>query len=136
MARALAQSKLFDAVFAFDVDWRMLEAARSEAEQAGLAPEDGLFLLRADVQFLPFAEDSMDYAWWGMGLHKVKDAGEALAAVGRALRPGGKLLATTIASIIPGKRAEDLAQKARDAGFSEVKVEQPRGSEIILQAVK
>lgn len=136
MARRLAQSGLFDATLAFDVDWCQLEVARSDAERHGVGPGDGLFVLRADAQELPFREGCADFAWWGMGLHKVQDAGAALAAVAAALRPGGRLLATTIPSILPGGRAEDIERKAREAGFGDVRVEQPRDSEIVLEAVK
>lgn len=136
MARRMAQSGRFDSVFAFDVDWRQLEAARTAAEEDRLSPEKGLFLLRADAQELPFRDGLVDFAWWGMGMHKVKDAGAALKAVSAALRPGGRLMATTIPSSLPGRRPEDVESKAREAGFSEVTVLQPRPTEIVLQAVK
>lgn len=136
MARRLLRSGLFDAALALDVDWRQLEAARAAAEEDRLSPEKGLFLLRADAQALPFRDGLIDFAWWGMGMHKVQDAGAALKSVADALRPGGRLLATTISSILPGRGPEDIARKASEAGFTEVSVEQPRESEIVLRAVK
>jgi len=131
-----AQSKRFDKVFAFDVDWKMLEVTRNAAEREGVGPDEGLLLLRADVQKLPFLDERVDYAWWGMGLHKVQDRGLALASVGRVLRPGGRLLATTIPSIMPGATAEDIEQMAKDAGFSEVEVTTPRDTQLVIRAVK
>lgn len=136
MARRFTRSGRFDAVFAFDVDWRQLEAARTAAEEDRLSPEKGFFLLRADAQALPFRDGVVDFAWWGMGMHKVQDAGATLKAVAAALRPGGRLVATTIASILPGRKPEDVERKAHEAGFSEVTVEQPRDTEIVLRAVK
>merc|ERR1719492_666932 len=101
------------------------------AEESGVGPSDGLCLLRADAQELPFREGQADFAWWGMGMHKVQDARAALVAIATALRPGGRLVATTIFSILAGPDA--IERKAREAGFSEVKVEQPRESEIVLE---
>lgn len=134
VAQRLAESEAFDLVFALDVDWRQLEAARIAAEDAGIGPDQGLLLLRADGQELPFCDNSLDFAWWGMGLHKVQDAGTALRSVARVLRPGGLLLATTIASPLPGRRPEDLQRKALEAGYAEAVVEQPRASELVLRA--
>lgn len=131
-----AQSKRFDKLFALDVDWKMLEVTRNAAERQGVGPDEGLLLLRADVQGLPFLDESIDFVWWGMGLHKVQDRSLALVSVARVLRPGGRLLATTIPSIMPGATAEDIEQKAKDAGFSEVEVSLPRETQLVLRAVK
>jgi len=136
MASRLARSRLFDRVFAFDVDWRALEAARSVAEQANLSPEAGLFMLRGDVQEVPFQAGQIDFAWWGMGLHRVRDQQKALTSLATALRPGGRLLATTVASVAAGRTKEDIVEKALEAGFTEATVEQPRMSEFVLRAVK
>eukprot|EP00930_Biecheleria_cincta_P048419 TRINITY_DN33735_c0_g1_i1.p1 TRINITY_DN33735_c0_g1~~TRINITY_DN33735_c0_g1_i1.p1 ORF type:complete len:165 (-),score=42.50 TRINITY_DN33735_c0_g1_i1:35-463(-) len=133
MANKLALSGCFERVMAFDVDWYELELARKSAEKMGLGPDRGFYLFRADVQYLPFQEGSIDFAWWGMGLHMVQDAGVSLAAVHAALRPGGKLLATTIAA---GRKIEDLTALAEQAGFAEVRVEQPRPTLLVLRCVK
>mmetsp|Transcript_2607 Transcript_2607/g.7883 ORF Transcript_2607/g.7883 Transcript_2607/m.7883 type:complete len:337 (+) Transcript_2607:59-1069(+) len=132
MARRFLGSGRFERAFAFDVDWRQLEMARMFAEREGTGPDQGLLLLRADAQELPFREASVDFAWWGMGMHKVQDADAALSAIFAALKPGGRVLATTISTM--GR--EDVEQKARDAGFSDVEVEQPRDSKLVLRAVK
>eukprot|EP00929_Paragymnodinium_shiwhaense_P070533 TRINITY_DN35715_c0_g1_i2.p1 TRINITY_DN35715_c0_g1~~TRINITY_DN35715_c0_g1_i2.p1 ORF type:complete len:248 (+),score=83.81 TRINITY_DN35715_c0_g1_i2:267-1010(+) len=136
MGRRFAQSGRFASVFAFDVDWQPLELARSAAEEARIAPEDGLMLFRADGQKLPFKEAVVDFAWWGMGLHFVEDVTVALSEVARSLKPGGKLVATTIPGMKTGNEPEDLKQKAEAAGFSKVDVEERRGNEFILKAVK
>lgn len=133
MARRMLKSEHFSRVVAFDVDWRMLEFARTTAEQRGLGPDQGFFLARGDAQEMPFREGTIDAAWWGMGLHKVQDAGEALRSVASALRPGGRLLATTQSGAFS---AEDLEQKAKDAGFSEVQVSKPRVTAFVLKATK
>lgn len=131
-----AQSKRFDKVFALDVDWKMLEVTRNAAEGQGVGPDEGLLLLRADVQDLPFLDESVDFVWWGMGLHKIQDRGLAIASVSRVLRPGGRLLATSIPSRMPGGTAEDIEQKAKNAGLSEVEINLPRETQLVLSAVK
>jgi len=133
MARRFAQSGSFRRVFGADLNRKQLQAARRAAEEERTSPEDGLFLLRADVQALPLREEQVDRAWWGMGLHMVDDPGAAFREIFRVLRPGGRLVATTLSeSFIP----EELARLATEAGFTNLQLKVPRYSIYALLAVK
>eukprot|EP00438_Fugacium_kawagutii_P001940 Skav226035 [mRNA] locus=scaffold2502:131555:133492:- [translate_table: standard] len=59
-ARRFAQSKHFETVYALDILWAPLEAARASAEAEKPPPADGLWLLRGDAQSLPFKEKQLD----------------------------------------------------------------------------
>lgn len=133
MARRLAQSGKFGRVFAMDTSWRQLEAARRAAEDERTGPEEGLLLLRGDAQASPFCDGEIDCVWWGLGLHVVEDAGAALKNILKALRPGGRMLATTVANrFMP----EVLAKLATDAGFEQIGLRVPRNGVYMLQAVR
>jgi len=120
MGRRFAQSKHFETVFALDILWPPLAAARAEAEAEKTGQIDGLFLLRGDAQSLPFKEKQLDFVWWGLGIHKVQDAEEALRSVRRSLRPGGRLIATTRTFLYP---PFELRMMSKKAGFSNFSVE-------------
>lgn len=120
MARRFAQSKHFATVYALDILWAPLAAARGEAEAERTGPLDGLFLLRGDAQSLPLGGKQLDFVWWGLGIHKVQDAEEALRNVRKALRPGGRLMATTRTFLYP---PFELRMMSNAAGFHNISVE-------------
>lgn len=133
MARRLAQSGKFSRVYAVDTSWRQLDSARQAAEEERTGPEDGLFLLRADAQALPFRDCQVDCVSWGLGLHTVEDPAVALKSIFSVMRPGGKLFATTIMS---GYIPEDIARMAAEAGFEQLGMRVPRSGVYAFQAVR
>ena len=72
-------------VTAVDLSPRMVELAR----EAGVAAEV------ADVQELPFADESFDVAVAAWMLYHVPDRERAVSELARVLRPGGRLVAST-----------------------------------------
>lgn len=118
MARRFTQSGDFERVFAVDISRKQLEALRRAAEEERTTPEDGLFLARGDAAALPFSDGQVDFVWWGLGLHMVKDPAAAMRSIFRVMRPGGRLLATTLSeAFIP----EELARITTEAGFTDRK---------------
>jgi len=133
MARRFAQSGRFSRVYAIDIGSKQIEAARNAAEQERTGPGQGLLLLRADVQKLPLRDGQADFAWWGLGMHLVKDKQAALQNIGRVLRPGGRLVATTLSQhFMP----EQIAKLLTDAGFVEIQLKVPRFALFTVQAIK
>lgn len=133
MARRFAQSGRFSRVYAIDIGSKQMEDARKAAEQERTGPDQGLLLLRADVQNLPLREGQADFAWWGLGMHLVKDKPAALQDIGRVLRPGGRLVATTLSQhFMP----EQIAKLLTDAGFVDIELKVPRFSLFTVQAIK
>lgn len=74
-------------VVAVDGSAAMLEAARER-----LAGRGNVELRSGELESLPVADGELDAAVVFLVLHHVAEPGRALAEVGRALRPGGKLL--------------------------------------------
>jgi ubiquinone/menaquinone biosynthesis C-methylase UbiE len=73
----------------------MLARAKRRAEERGLSQVE--FAL-ADMQDLPFADDTADLFLSYSGLHMVDDAESAVREIGRCLKPGGKLIGCTLLS--------------------------------------
>ncbi len=67
-----------------------MEQATQRAAEAGRS--DLTTFLNADVQELPFDDNSFDGAWAVESLLHVPDRGRALAETARVLRPGGRLV--------------------------------------------
>jgi demethylmenaquinone methyltransferase/2-methoxy-6-polyprenyl-1,4-benzoquinol methylase len=78
------------AVVAADINEAMLRRGRDRLLNAGLA--GGLDYVIADAERLPFAEDSFDCVTMAFGLRNVTRKEAALAAIHRAVRPGGRLV--------------------------------------------
>jgi demethylmenaquinone methyltransferase/2-methoxy-6-polyprenyl-1,4-benzoquinol methylase len=76
------------AVVLSDINAAMLARGRDRLLDAGLA--QGVPVVRADAQWLPFRDGSFDCAVIGFGLRNVTDKGQALAAMQAALKPGGR----------------------------------------------
>ncbi|MFF2395498.1 class I SAM-dependent methyltransferase [Nocardia sp. NPDC058114] len=85
-----------------DVSPAMLALAAKEAEKSAIG---NLELVERDVVTLPY-DSEFDLCLSYMGLHCMPDPAGAIAAVGRALRPGGVLRGSTV---LTGKgRKNDL----------------------------
>lgn len=74
------------AVTGVDVSAEMVERFR---EKLGARPDVQTTLLVSDVREMPVADASADLAICSMVLHWLADRGGAIAAIARALRPGG-----------------------------------------------
>lgn len=77
-------------IVASDINASMLERGRDRLIDAGVGA--GIAFVRADAQALPFDRSAFDRITIGFGLRNVTDQSLALAAMTRALRPGGRLV--------------------------------------------
>jgi demethylmenaquinone methyltransferase/2-methoxy-6-polyprenyl-1,4-benzoquinol methylase len=75
-------------VLGVDVSVRMLRQARERHGRGGWAPQ----LVAADGFHLPFAAASVDCVTVAFGLRNLRPRAQALAEIGRVLRPGGTLI--------------------------------------------
>jgi len=73
-----------------DINAAMLARGRDRLLDAGFV--DNVACVLADAERLPFAAGSFDCITIGFGLRNVTDKAAALAAMHRALKPGGQLL--------------------------------------------
>ena len=81
-------------VTAIDRDARMIALARSRAQAAG---PGRMTVVEADYLACPMADSSFDFACANTSLHHM-DFTAALAAMARALRPGGRLAVVGLAA--------------------------------------
>jgi demethylmenaquinone methyltransferase/2-methoxy-6-polyprenyl-1,4-benzoquinol methylase len=73
-----------------DINAAMLARGRDRLIDEGFVAN--VACVQADVERLPFPDDTFDCITIGFGLRNVTDKAAALAAMRRALRPGGQLL--------------------------------------------
>jgi SAM-dependent methyltransferase len=71
-----------------DISERILATARETAAQVGLSPE----LVRANVESLPFADESFDLVLCTQVLEHLLSPAEGVRELARVLRPGARLL--------------------------------------------
>ncbi|MDO9711372.1 class I SAM-dependent methyltransferase, partial [Paracraurococcus lichenis] len=86
-------------VVGLDLSARMLARARAMTER------DGIAYARADLGRLPLGEAGFDLAYSSLALHYVEDLDGLFAAVHRALRPGGRLVASLEHPVFTAPRA-------------------------------
>jgi SAM-dependent methyltransferase len=91
MARRLASTGAYSAVYGVDLSVPMLEAcvASCRAESVPVVP------IQADVARLPFSSASLAGIHAGAAMHLWEEPLAALIEVGRVLRPGGVFVAST-----------------------------------------
>lgn len=77
-------------VISSDINAAMLENGRERLTDQGLT--GNLEFVQADAQYLPFADNHFDCATIGFGLRNVTNKQQALDAIFRVLKPGGRLL--------------------------------------------
>jgi demethylmenaquinone methyltransferase / 2-methoxy-6-polyprenyl-1,4-benzoquinol methylase len=87
LARQVGKSGL---VVLADINASMLQHGRDRLIDRGLV--GNLQYVQANAEQLPFADGSFDVVTIGFGLRNVTDKAAALAAMRRALKPGGQLL--------------------------------------------
>jgi SAM-dependent methyltransferase len=71
-----------------DISERILATARETAARVGLSPE----LVRANIESLPFEDESFDVVLCTQVLEHLLSPGEGVRELARVLRPGGVLL--------------------------------------------
>jgi ubiquinone/menaquinone biosynthesis C-methylase UbiE len=123
---------------AADLSPFMLARARREAARLGL---DGVELVQADVERLPFADGSFDLCVSYNSLHCFPAPERAVGEIARVLRPGGELHGSTavtgagrrhdtlialyrrVGIFGTCKRPEEVRRWLEDAGLEAVRVE-------------
>lgn len=94
-------------IYLTDINPAMLSVARDRLLNQGKL--NGIHIVQADAESLPFEENKFDRILIGFGLRNVTDKHRALAEMHRVLRPGG--IATVLEFSHP---ASTLLQKAYD----------------------
>lgn len=92
---------------AADLCPKMLRRAQRRATRRSLRQVE---TLKADMVDLPFADEEVDLFLSFSGLHMIAEPERAVAEISRCLKPGGKLVGTTILS--DGSRRARLIFKA------------------------
>ncbi|CAE6914344.1 secG [Symbiodinium sp. KB8] len=132
-SRLFATSRKFDLVFGLDTNSTALGQARQESEDEEIGPEQGLFLLRADAQELPFRDQQVDYVWWSFGWSEVERPEDVLKGIYRVLKVGGRVVIATGS----GKPlAKEIQSKLSEAGFAETSIYPPRSRVFLNYAAK
>lgn len=73
-----------------DINESMLAVGRDRLLDSAVV--DNVVFIQADAQLLPFPDDSFDCVCIAFGLRNVTDKAQALRAMWRVLKPGGRLL--------------------------------------------
>lgn len=94
-----------------DLSDGMLDRATERAESEEAAPNVGGFV-RADAQRLPLASGSFDVVTCTESFHWYADQEAAVAELARLLRPGGRLIIASIATVTGF--ADDAIQRATE----------------------
>jgi SAM-dependent methyltransferase len=100
MARRLALSGIYKHIIALDYSELMLAQLQQKMKQEGISPSQ-ITIIRADVEALPLASNSIDAVYTGAAMHCWQDALEGIRNIYRVLLPGGKLFATTFLKPFP-----------------------------------
>lgn len=81
-------------IAATDISSRILETARAAAAAAGIEPE----LVRANLESLPFADDSFELVFCTQVIEHLLDPAAGVRELARVLAPGGTLILSTDSS--------------------------------------
>ncbi len=77
-------------VIAVDFSRAFLDLAKSQVEQEVSDGQAGLVM--ADVKTLPFPENAFDLVWCAQSLYSLPDPVEAISAMHRLVKPGGRVV--------------------------------------------
>lgn len=123
----------FSVVFGLDNNRTALFEAREGAEMESLGPQQGLYLIRADANDLPFRDQQVDSVWWGFGWQSVEQPGEVLKGVLRVLRKGGRVAIATAGGF---QLAQQVKGALEAAGFEGTSIYPPRHGVFLNYASK
>lgn len=101
----------------YDLQPKMLEAARERLDRAGLAAE----LVEGDARALPFPDESFDAVYMALVLGEIPDQRQALREAARVLRDGGRFADVEQLPDPHYVRYPQLQLLAREAGFEVVR---------------
>jgi len=90
-SRRLPKDPELPPVIGLDVSKAMLEEAVAQTREAGVMID----LVRAEMPYLPFQDQSLGAVLQTGSLHMVQDAARLFMEIGRVLRPGGRYVAST-----------------------------------------
>lgn len=98
-----------------DLSWTMLHHVRRKCEALGLRE---VVLLRADATRLPLRDAVLNNLVSLFGLHCFHDKASVFAELNRCLKPGGRILASTLSSEGPRRSRFYLKLNQRDGTFA------------------
>ncbi|BAZ28049.1 type 11 methyltransferase [Cylindrospermum sp. NIES-4074] len=121
MARRLAQLGQYKHIIALDYSETMLQQLQQQMQLDSIPPSQ-ITIIRADVEALPLAADSVDAIYTGAAMHCWPNPEEGISNIYRVLRRGGKLFATTFLKPLPSVvfrffTVDELRQIFITAGF-------------------
>ncbi|GAB1538719.1 hypothetical protein NUACC21_13830 [Scytonema sp. NUACC21] len=121
MARRLVKWGKCEQILAVDYSETMLTQLQQQMQLEGISPSE-IVIIRADVEALPLAPNSIDAIYAGAAMHCWANPSEGIRNIYQALRPGGKLLATTFLRPYPSIvfqffSPEELRNIVLTAGF-------------------
>jgi SAM-dependent methyltransferase len=102
----------------FDISPRMLDQARRHADRLGLHQVE---LAQADAESLPLEDACADLFLSYFGLHCFRHPDAALREAARCLRPGGRLVGSTI--VLGDRRLDRLRVRPGVGAFGPVGTE-------------
>ncbi|GAA6620165.1 class I SAM-dependent methyltransferase [Scytonema sp. NUACC26] len=141
MARRLAKWGKCEQILALDYSETMLSELQQQMQLEGISPSE-IIIIRADVEALPLAPNSIDAIYAGAAIHCWDDPTEGIRNIYQALRPGGKLLATTFLKPYPSIvfqffSPEELRHIVSTAGFHSDSIQvQASGFYGIIKCIK
>ncbi|HLO86472.1 MAG TPA: class I SAM-dependent methyltransferase [Nostocaceae cyanobacterium] len=141
MARKFAKLGTCQQIIALDYSELMLEQLQQQIQLEEISPNQ-ITIIRADIEALPLASDSIDVIYTGAAMHCWPNPENGIRNIYRVLRPGGKLFATTFLKPLPNLifqffTVEEIKQIFTTAGFhpSSIQIE-TKGLYVTVQCVK
>lgn len=135
---------------ASDIATDMLDRSKAEAERRGLKQVE---IVEASVEKLPIKDASVDLCLCYNGLHCFPDPEAAIEEMARCLKPGGKIVGTTVlrgqgiqsdlvikgmqnlGTFGPGGTKSDYRRRFKKAGFKQLSIKHT-GASAIFEARK
>jgi SAM-dependent methyltransferase len=141
MARKFAKLGNFQKIIALDYSELMLEQLQQQVQLEEIAP-DKINIIRADIQALPLASESIDAIYTGAAMHCWPNPENGILNIYQVLRQGGKLFATTFLKTLPSLifqffTVEELTQIFITAGFHPNSIQiESKGLYVVIKCVK
>jgi 27-O-demethylrifamycin SV methyltransferase len=107
-------------VVGIEVDAYQLHLAKERVQEEGL--DDRITVQYAEVNDMPFDDESFDQSWSMHCLSDVPDWTEALRNIARVLRPGGRLV------VIDSVEPSEIPARVRAAGLEFVELVEVTGA--------